>query len=220
MGPHNVFATGVTVEAQRHNRVFLSHRSADKEVVRGVALYFESLGLYYYLDEQDAVLQQAAAQGAPGAQAVVTSIDNGLNHATHLLGVLSRRTMGSWWVPYEIGGTRARGYPMAYLVLPSITADMLPEYVRICPNLWTPQQLFEWASPLANWPGSAVNDSYRDWLDGAGPFAELGPDEEEVENWFDRAKRKNKGAMDQLQALLRHCDGAEVAPTPVRSLLG
>ena len=200
---HNIFGRSITGELQKHKRAFISHRMADKVVARRVAEYFEFLGLHYYFDEQDAVLQQMLKEGHSDDRALVESIDAGLAHSSHVLAVLSERTMGSWWVPYEIGSGRARGFDIAHLLLPSIRPEMVPEYLRIYPQLWTSEDLFTWAKELIPWLGTVVHRFYSEWLDGSGPFAELGPDEEDVEMWYQNADRQNARFLQQLDTVLR-----------------
>lgn len=206
MAEHNVFGKPIAGELANKSRVFISHRLADKPVARGVARYFEFLGLHYYFDEEDAVLQKAVKEGHSDARAIVESIDDGLAHSTHLLGVLSTQTMGSWWVPYEIGSSRARSSGIAFLVLPSITSKMLPEYTQICPNLWKPEELFDWATQLARspWPSHVVHRLYSEWLEveGPGPFGELGPGEDLVHSWYAEAEAENAEYQNRLQRLL------------------
>jgi hypothetical protein len=91
---------------------------ADSDVSREIAEYFEFLGLNYYFDEKDEVLKELGACGHSDDVALVESIDRGLAHSSHLLAILSSRTMGSWWVPYEISVARASKIPIAHLLLP------------------------------------------------------------------------------------------------------
>lgn len=204
MGAHNIFRRAMNGELGEKPRVFISRRQSDKETARLLASYFEFLALHYYFDEEDAVLQQAANAAHPDVQGIVDSIEAGLAHSTHLLAVLSEKTMGSWWVPFEIGSARARRAALAFLALPPITPEMLPEYMRICTILWTPDELFGWASPLVSWPGGAIGRSYSEWLEeeSGGPFAELGPDEELVDFWRRKAERDNEAALRKFAALL------------------
>ena len=203
MGPHNIFEKQTTDEIQKRNRVFISHRQSDKDVARNLAKYFEFIGLYYYFDEEDKILIEMKNKGMADDEALVESIDEGLKHSTHVIAVLSKRTMGSWWVPYEIGSGRARGCGIAHLLLPSITIEMVPEYLRICPQLWTAEELFNWVEGLSIWPGTVVHKLYSDWIEGAGPFTELGPSEEDVESWYEEASKQNKSYMKKLNLIFQ-----------------
>jgi hypothetical protein len=85
-----------------------------------------------------------------------------LPHSTHLLAILSERTMGSWWVPYEVGNARAQRCDIAHLLLPSIGPIMGPEYLRIYSQPWTPEDLFGWVKDLVPWPDVVVFRCYRE----------------------------------------------------------
>jgi hypothetical protein len=198
MWPHNIIGQEITDALRQTSRVFLSHRMADADVTREIAEYFEFLGLHYYFDEKDEVLRELVACGHSDDVAVVESIDRGLAHSSHLLAILSSRTMGSWWVPYEIGVARASKIPIAHLLLPSIKPAMVPEYLRLYPQLWTPQDLFAWLRGFVPWPGAVVNRAYRAWSEDS-IFGELGPDEEDVEEWFRSAERENDGRLLHLR---------------------
>jgi hypothetical protein len=62
LGDHNVFGQPLTEEVRKHKRIFISHRQYDKAVALEIARYFEFLGLHYYLDEEDEVLQQRSPE--------------------------------------------------------------------------------------------------------------------------------------------------------------
>jgi hypothetical protein len=191
MTPHNIKGQEITGAFRQTTGIFVSHRMADAHVAREIAEYFEFLGLYYYFDENDEVLKELVACGHANEVALVESIDRGLAHSSHLLAILSGRTMGSWWVPYEIGVARASKIPIAHLLLPSIKPAMVPEYLRLYPRLWTPEDLFGWLRGFVPWPGTIVNRTYREWSEES-IFVELGPDEEDVEEWLRSAERENE----------------------------
>jgi hypothetical protein len=131
-------------------RVFISHRRADKPLARAVATVLQAVGLHYWFDENDADAQWAAELGMAGDQALVYSIERGIRHCTQMLGLLSAETRGSWWVPYEIGFSSSHGSRTSYLLLESIrTMDGLPEYVRLAANYWSIDELVRWAASLA-----------------------------------------------------------------------
>jgi hypothetical protein len=194
---HNTFGSPASRDVSSGSCLFLSHRLADSAVTCQIARYMDFIGQRYYFDEDDEFLSELLSCGHSNDRALVEAIDCGLKHSTHLLAILSARTMGSWWVPYEIGAARARGYPIAHLLLPSIKPEMLPEYLRLYPQLWTPEELFAWIKELASWPSGPLLRSHRDFLSD-GLFSELGPDEEEVELWIDNANRENSERLKKL----------------------
>ncbi|MDQ3798592.1 MAG: toll/interleukin-1 receptor domain-containing protein [Acidobacteriota bacterium] len=201
MNNHNVFGRTIDESLRERVRVFISHRAADKEYARAIANYFENIGLHYYFDEQDEVLLEATRNGHSEDSAIVEAIDRGLAHSTHLLAVLSRRTMGSWWVPFEIGSARASGKALRHLLLPSITADMVPEYLRIYPQFWNARDLSGWVSELTHWRGYLVNQQYGEYLGDI--FGELDPDEETVAHWHSTADRWNNRWLVELDVIFK-----------------
>lgn len=95
------------IESKKHlsikNRtcVFLSHSSIDKPSCRIIAKYLSAAGIDYYLDEEDATLQEADASGNP--HVVTERIKEGIRNSSHMLCVVSHKTYRSVWVPFEIG---------------------------------------------------------------------------------------------------------------------
>ncbi|MDQ3790635.1 MAG: toll/interleukin-1 receptor domain-containing protein [Actinomycetota bacterium] len=131
-------------------RVFISHRDFDKPLAEAVTAVLAQVGVHYWFDREDADSQAAAALGMVGDQLLVHAIERGARHCTHLLGLLSSATAGSWWVPYEIGFSRSADIPVSYLVLKSIrAAGQLPEYVRLGANFWSVDELVRWATSLS-----------------------------------------------------------------------
>jgi hypothetical protein len=81
--------------------VFISHRLADLDVATAVGRYLTDIvGVDIYLSESDEHLQEALRKG--DHEKIVQYIEVGIASSTHLLGILSNRTKGSWWVPFRI----------------------------------------------------------------------------------------------------------------------
>lgn len=134
--------------------VFLSHRSSDKPTARLVAQVLSELDIDYYLDEDDVELQVAQKYG--DHVAVVRCIEDGLAHSSHLLGIITPKTKGSWWVPFEIGAARAHSYRLrgeepgkrlAYIVENSVTD--LPEFMGVSTLLSAESEFEQWLKGLA-----------------------------------------------------------------------
>ncbi|MGK3982333.1 toll/interleukin-1 receptor domain-containing protein [Sorangium sp. So ce136] len=94
--------------------VFISHKWEDQEVARLVAKEMEALGLDYWLDVDDDDCMAAAREG--NEDAICRAVERGLQNSTHLLALISKRTKGSWWVPFEIGAARAYSRTLVFLV--------------------------------------------------------------------------------------------------------
>lgn len=73
-------------------------------------------------------LQQAVAAGDDAA--IAAAINAGLDNSTDLLGLITRNTKDSMWVPYEIGGGDGRKLGVAHVVSPDVPLAALPSYVR------------------------------------------------------------------------------------------
>jgi hypothetical protein len=133
--------------------VFISYRSSDRIIAVAVAAAFDSAGLEYYLDVADAGLQAASVSGA--SDAVVKCIEHGLRRSTHLIGIVTETTRDSWWVPFEIGASRALAsasgvtepdHRIAYLVDPNVTG--LPDYMKVSDLISSQSDLAAWISRL------------------------------------------------------------------------
>lgn len=120
--------------------VFISHKSEDKPMARSVAAALLDMGVDIYFDENDTILRAAAASGSD--RAIVACIEDGLSRATHLLGLITKHTFNSWWVPYEIGGATGRQRPCGHIVASDV--DRLPSYVRVAPLLLDIYELTRW----------------------------------------------------------------------------
>jgi len=120
--------------------VFISHNSLDKPMARAIAAALMEAGINIYYDEHDKLLQLATENS--DSKAIVKCIEVGLDSSTHLLGLITKTTYSSWWVPYEIGGASGRNRKCAHIIASDV--DRLPEYIKIAPVLLDIDHLFKW----------------------------------------------------------------------------
>lgn len=127
---------------EKSSCVFISHRKSDTDAAKAIALYLKYQGVDIYFDEYDRLLSAAVAAGE--TKLVVQYIQMGISFSTHLLGVISPDTKGSWWVPFEIGlaWQRDKELSVAYLLLDNV--DHLPEYLQITKNIKDRYELRNW----------------------------------------------------------------------------
>ena len=125
--------------------IFISHCRKDRDHARLLAQALQALSIDIYFDEHDEALQEASMQR--DHHTMVHCIEQGLQHSTHLLGLITQNTKNSWWVPYEIGGAMARNKECAYLVLRDIAE--VPAYIRIQKLLLDQRDLAEWVASMA-----------------------------------------------------------------------
>lgn len=109
-------------------------------MARAVAEFLVSNKIDIYFDEEDVILQAAASEG--DAKAVVKCIEDGVDKATHLLGIITRRTFKSWWVPYEIGIASGKKKKCGHLIASEV--DCVPSYVEVADLLWDIVDLLGW----------------------------------------------------------------------------
>ena len=108
-------------------KVFISHQKDDKNEAEKIARYLKDAGIEVYFDEYDRELQIALQTNNPNA--VVKAIKNGINISTHMLCIVSRNTLNSAWVPFEIGYGHDK-INLATLTLKGITNSELPDYIK------------------------------------------------------------------------------------------
>lgn len=138
--------------------VFISHRQADAAAAFDLAQYLQNvLDVDVYIDIRDASLQRAVSENDD--HAVVRYIEQGIRISTHLLSVISGRTHGSWWVPYEFGAARQQGCSVAHVLLEDI--DFLPEYIRISQKIEDKIDFNLWLLDLPRHYIAKANSSYK-----------------------------------------------------------
>ena len=147
MAGRNVFnESRITAKAASADEpvIFISHRKIDAPAAREVAQTLLDADFTIYFDERDECLAGANEETDPDR--VLRCIDAGLTRSTHLLGLVTENTRGSWWVPYEIGATRARSRDCAFLVGKEV--KVLPAYMKVARVLKDRSELKEWLPSL------------------------------------------------------------------------
>ena len=113
-----------------NTKVFISHQKKDKKEAKEIADYLKTVGIEVYFDEYDRELQIATETDNP--KAVVSAIKKGINNSTHMLCLISKNTLFSKWVPFEVG----YGYDktdLATVTLKGISNSELPDYIKVAP---------------------------------------------------------------------------------------
>jgi hypothetical protein len=109
--------------------ILLSHISIDKKAAVAIDEYIrEQAQIDTYLDIYDEELQIAVREG--DSAKITEFIEKGINKSSHLMCLVSERTVNSWWVPYEIGFAKKSSTEIATLALKD--AVTLPEFLEIC----------------------------------------------------------------------------------------
>ena len=91
--------------------IFISHISIDKSAATAIGNYITRQGdIDTYLD-------------------ITQFIERGLSHSTHIMCLVSKDTVGSWWVPYELGFAKKAGKSLSTMKLKGEVA--LPPFLEI-----------------------------------------------------------------------------------------
>lgn len=84
-------------------------------------------GIDIYYDKYDQKLANAIKN--INAEEVTNAIEEGISKSTHLLCIVSEKTVYSWWVPYEVGyAKKSRTIKIATLKHKNTT---LPQFLKI-----------------------------------------------------------------------------------------
>ena len=148
---------------RRQPTLFVSHRRADVDAALEVSKLAHQRGFHVWLDVLDPRL--AAPRGPASSLLIACVIEMALLNSTHLVAVMSRKTNGSQWVPYEFGRVKARQLVAANAsswLLEDMLQRPLPDYLLLCPvhptlghvQLWLKASLAQQRSrlPTIRWP--------------------------------------------------------------------
>ena len=143
--------------------VFISYRRTicDKHMARQCATIFERItGLSYWLDEDDECMQQAQSNISDVQTALC--IEQGLDLASALLGIIGPGTFTSPWIPYEIGGARGRQrfskpfnippsvpHPLIAHLIHDIEIDEAPAFIALGTPLISLDEVYQWGMSVA-----------------------------------------------------------------------
>ena len=119
-------------------RVFISHQKKDSETAQAIADYLLNAGIDIYFDQYDKSIKQS------DPQSVVTAIQRGIANSSHMLVIFSPNTLGSMWVPWEIGYAYNSPVTLGVLRIKGIPKNELPEYLRVVKvvsDIWDLNQL-------------------------------------------------------------------------------
>jgi hypothetical protein len=116
---------------------FLSHISIDKSSALALGDYIRKLSdIDIYLDLNDEQLQSAVRREDPTG--VTRFIEVGLSFSTHIMCLVSAATVGSWWVPYELGFAKNAGKHLSTVKLKGeVTLRLFLQISEIIPGTKT-----------------------------------------------------------------------------------
>ena len=106
--------------------VFISHKKEDADFARDLSEYIMEKGINVYFDENDPIL----VKEHKSPDEVVNAIKKGLEKSTHMIIVLSKKTLESNWVPWEVGFASAKDKEYRLLRLKDVFGE-IPEFYKV-----------------------------------------------------------------------------------------
>lgn len=104
--------------------IFISHRQADEQKAKQMAELLKNRGVQYYLDVLDPATKTALD--------ITKHIMGTLDRCSHIIVMFSNNTVGSMWVPFELGAAYKGGKGIGTYLLDQITT---PEYLNTFPKM-------------------------------------------------------------------------------------
>jgi len=135
------------------NCVFISHKREDSEMAQEVADALTSFDINVWLDLTELGFDEPSTDEEHIR--LTHAIEAGLRNSTHLLALITPNTQGSWWVPFEIGSSRAMSKKLAFLLHRDVRQT--PSYFALGHGIETKHQLFDWAEEISPTDGRNVN---------------------------------------------------------------
>ena len=121
-------------------KIFISHKQEDELEALRVASVLLKYGHDYYLDIVDNNIGKSGDELAEYIRLKMHECDG-------LVAVVSKQTIWSWWVPWEIGVATEKNYPLSTYVTDDSQA---PEFMKKWPVLRTASNVAEFASRLSS----------------------------------------------------------------------
>ena len=124
MSGKNRFAPGIRAPLGRESGslsgapvgtcVFISHKREDSALAEAAAEVLMAMNIDAWLDLNE--LAASAPSNATEHLRLTEAIETGLQNSSHLLALITQKTKSSWWVPFEIGSSRALRKEIAFLL--------------------------------------------------------------------------------------------------------
>lgn len=112
-------------------KFFISHKKEDEINVKRLRLALERLGIPYYLDLIDDKVSENGRE-------LTEHIKANLNDCTDIIVIMSKKTLTSQWVPFEVGMAAQKEMPTATLLEEDVK---MPEFLEYWPRLKSPDDI-------------------------------------------------------------------------------
>lgn len=123
-------------------RLFISHRQSDSQRATEVSRLATSAGFEFWLDVIDPGLSSPSPQSA---LYVGIAIEIALLNCSHVIALLTSKTAGSLWVPYEYGRVKTNTvFSSQAGCWTDLATSSLPEYVHLGPIARSDSEITTW----------------------------------------------------------------------------
>lgn len=139
--------------------IFISHKKEDNAQAKLIADYILQQDIDIYFDEYDYKLTTNVRNES---KKVVEIINNALINSTHMICIISPKTVASWWVPFEIGYVWGKGMQRSNMranILKGI--ESVPSYVDIIDKLNTYRELDNFLQTISPNSKKLITDNYK-----------------------------------------------------------
>lgn len=104
--------------------IFISHRKSDEQKAKQMSDYLKLKDVSTYLDILDPTTKTASD--------ITKHIMSNLNRCSHLIVIYSNNTVGSMWVPFELGAAYKDGKGIGTYLVDQLST---PEYLNAFPKM-------------------------------------------------------------------------------------
>lgn len=112
-------------------KFFISHKKEDEINAMQLSLVLERLDIPYYLDLIDDKVSENGRE-------LTEHIKANLNDCTDIIVIMSKKTLSSQWVPFEVGMAAQKEMPTATLLEEYVK---IPEFLEYWPRLKSPDDI-------------------------------------------------------------------------------
>jgi hypothetical protein len=127
-------------------RLFISHRQADRDLALRIAWLANRAGMEFWIDVLDPQLRMINGE-QPLAVATAGIIETALLNSSHLIALMTPKTRGSLWLPYEYGRVKEM-LPATVQVAcwrhPNLDDNDFPEYLYLGVITLSEEQIDDW----------------------------------------------------------------------------
>lgn len=134
------------------NTIFISHQKDDENTALELKKQIEAKEIFCYLASTDDMIK-----GDPGYLGY--HIESEMSGCRALIVIISKNTVQSWWVPFEIGLASGKGLYIGCLLKEEVE---LPSYLKQCKIFRELTEATNWATNPQKWEKQYLWENYQE----------------------------------------------------------